>query len=615
VASECGNREDAAAHRIALACRPVSERSHPSAASFRERFLEALLASATDYAIITLDLDGIVTSWNEGACRILGWPVAEIIGHPADVIFTEDDRRRGAPQAEMALALAEGRSADERWHRRRDNSEFWASGELMPLRQPEGAVEGFIKIMRDRTEQRRADEALREAQALNTLILNSSRDCIVVLDLDARIQFVSPGGVASMELTEAAAILRPSSLSLWTEHPHAAAARAVEETKAGRIGRFQGVCPTARGTQKWWDVVVSPLAGTEGSAARLMAVGRDITTQKQAETRLAQSEERLSLALRAATMVGIWDGDLEARLVFGDANFARIYGVDPEVASAGQPLGHYVNSIHPEDAGAVRAEMQRLYESGDEFIHEHRIVRPDGEIRWVLARGRLVRNAAGQAVRFSGASVDITDRRMAEERQRLLMEELAHRVKNTLTVVQAIASQTLRGSGASPEARETLNTRLMALSRAHDLLMQGRWSEANLLALVEETARLHAHGEAGRFQIAGPDIMLGSRAAMALALVLHELATNAVKYGALSVPEGQILVLWETLEVTGEAQLRFRWEEAGGPPVVPPARQGFGTRLIARSFGQSLGAAVRLDYPSTGVTFSLEAPVAALQRT
>jgi PAS domain S-box-containing protein len=514
----------------------------------------------------------------------------------------------------MALALARGRSADERWHRRRDNAEFWGSGELMPLRHPKGAVEGFIKIMRDRTEQRRAEDALREAQALNTLILNSSRDCILVLDLDARIQFVSPGGVASMEIADAAAILGLSWLDLWSDRDRAAAVRALEETKAGRIGRFQGFCPTLRGTPKWWDVVVSPLAGPEGGAGRLMAVGRDITAQKQAETRLAQSEERLSLALRAATMVGIWDGDLEAKLVYADANFARIYGIDPEAAAAGQPLGYYVNSIHPEDAAAVRAEMQRLYGSGDEFMHEHRIVRPDGEIRWVLARGRLARNAAGQAVRFSGASVDITDRRMAEERQRLLMEELAHRVKNTLTVVQAMASQTLRGSGASQEAREALNTRLMALSRAHELLMQGRWSEASLLALVEETARLHAHGEAARFRIAGPDIMLGSRAALALALVLHELGTNAVKYGALSVPEGHVLVLWDTVETDGEAELRFRWEEVGGPAVAPPERQGFGTRLIARSFGQSLAATVRLDYAPTGVTFTLVAPIAAMQQ-
>jgi PAS domain S-box-containing protein len=459
---------------------------------------------------------------------------------------------------------------------------------------------------------------LREAQALNTLILNSSRDCIFVLDLEARVAFVSPGGVESMEMTDAAAALGLSWLDLWSDEDRAAATGALEAAKAGHIGRFQGFCPTHRGTPKWWDVMVSPLAGAAGSTARLMTVGRDITTQKQAETRLAQSEERLSLALRAASMVGIWDGDLVARRVYGDTNFARIYGIDPDVAAEGQALGFYVNSIHPEDAPGVRAAMQSLYASGDDFIHEHRIITPDGGTRWVVARGRLVRNAAGEPVRFAGASVDITERRMAEERQRLLMEELAHRVKNTLTVVQAIAAQTLRGSGVSVEAREALNTRLMALSRAHDLLMEGHWTEASLRALVEGTARLHAqgetHGRMGRFRIAGPDIMLGSRAAMALALVLHELATNAIKYGALSVPDGQVLTLWETLEVDGEARLRFRWQEVGGPPVVPPARHGFGTRLIERSFGQSLGAAMRLDYPETGVTFTFDAPVSAMQQ-
>lgn len=598
----------------ALGCRLVSDQSSSPTASFRERFLEALLASATDYAIITMDLDTLVTSWNEGARRILGWAEADIIGRTADVIFTEEDRRDGAPRAEMQVALAQGRSADERWHVRRDNSRFWGSGEVMPLRSQKGVVEGFVKILRDRTEQRRADDVFREAQALNTLILNSGRDCIIVLDLDGRIQFVSPGGIESMEMADANGMLGRSWLDLWNDEERAAAAWAVDDAKAGRIGRFQGVCATERGAAKWWDVMVSPLAGGEGSAPRLMAVSRDITTQKQAEMRLARSEERLSLALQAASMVGIWDADLKAGVIYGDTNFARICGIDPEVLSAGQPIERYVSAIHPEDLAVLRAEMSRLYASGDEFSHEHRIVRPDGETCWVMARGRLARNGAGQPERFSGASVDITDRRMAEERQRLLMEELAHRVKNTLTVVQAIASQTLRGSGASPEAREALSTRLMAMSRAHELLMQGRWSEAGLHDLVDETARLHAHGEAGRFRIEGPHLMLGSRAAMALALVLHELATNAVKYGALSVPEGEVLVRWQTVAVDGEPRLRFRWEEAGGPPVVPPVRQGFGTRLIERSFGQSLGAVMRLDYPETGVTFSLDAPVAAMQQ-
>ncbi|MBW4022060.1 MAG: PAS domain S-box protein [Proteobacteria bacterium] len=582
--------------------------------TFRERFLEALIESATNYAIIALDLDGRVISWNEGARRILGWAEAEIRGKPAEVMFTPEDRKHGADKIEMRTALAEGRSADERWHQRKDGTRFWGSGEMMQLRGPNGEVEGFVKIVRDRTEKRRADEARLEALGLNTLILNSSRDCILVLDLEGRIEFVSPGGMESLEMAEPAPILGTPWTDLWAEEDRTTAALALATARGGQLGRFQGVCSTWRGTQKCWDMMVSPLQGPDGSVARLVTAGRDITDLKQAETRLARSEERLSLALRAAPMVGIWDGDLAAGVVYGDANIARMYGVNPEDAGQGQPLGYYAQFIHPEDAPAVRAAIERVYESGDEFAEEYRIVRPDGEMRWVLAQGRVVRNAAGKALRFNGASLDVTDRRMGEERQRLLMEELAHRVKNTLTVVQAIVSQTLRGSGATPEAREALSTRLLALSNAHDLLMQGQWREASLKALVEGSARVHAHGEAGRFRLQGADVMLGSRSALALALVLHELATNAVKYGALSVSQGQVVVSWETVEVEGELWLRFKWREVGGPTVVPPTRQGFGSRLIERSFGQTLGSTIRLDYAETGVTFTFEAPLAGLQQ-
>ena len=554
-------------------------------------------------------------SWNEGARRVLGWTEADIIGQSATVIFTEEDRRDGAPELEMQKALSEGRCADERWHLRQDGSLFWGSGDMLPLRTPDGVFEGFIKIVRDQTEQRRADEALRDALGLNTLILNSSRDCILVLGLDGCIQYVSPGGMQSLDMNEPPAILGTRWLDLWPGEGGADAAQALAAAQEGRLGRFQGFCPTLRGAPNWWDVMVSPLDGPEGEAARLVAVGRDISDLKQTEMRLARSEERLSLALQAAPIVGLWDADLPAGIVYGDSNLARIFGVDAEAAALGQPAGSYVRFLHPDDVAGVLAEVERVYATSEDLAHEYRIIRPDGAMRWLLTQGRLVRDADGRPLRFSGAVVDITDRRMAEERQRLLMEELAHRVKNTLTVVQAIVSQTLRGSGASPEAREALSTRLLALSRAHELLMQGGWSEASLQALVDGMARLHAHGEAGRFRLQGPDIMLGSRSAMALALVLHELATNAVKYGALSVSEGQVVVAWDMAEEGGEARLRFHWQEVGGPPVTAPTRQGFGTRLIERSFGQTPGVVMQLEYPETGVTFSLEAPVAALEQS
>jgi two-component sensor histidine kinase len=239
---------------------------------------------------------------------------------------------------------------------------------------------------------------------------------------------------------------------------------------------------------------------------------------------------------------------------------------------------------------AFQAELDRLLSGTGEFSSEHRILQPDGSVRWVLARGRLVRDAEGRPVRFPGASVDITERKQAEERQRLLMQELAHRVKNTLAVVQAIASQTLRGEGSPDAMREAFGARLLALSQAHDVLMQGSWTAASLRVLVDSAALLHGQGDLERFRIDGPEITLGPKAALSFALAMHELGTNAVKYGALSVPDGYVAVTWRRETVEGQPHLRFRWQEMGGPEVMPPTRHGFGSRLIERSLAQSLGA-------------------------
>jgi two-component sensor histidine kinase len=266
---------------------------------------------------------------------------------------------------------------------------------------------------------------------------------------------------------------------------------------------------------------------------------------------------------------------------------------------------------------AFRAELDRTFSGADEFACEYRILQPDGSVRWILARGRFMRDAEGVPQRFAGASVDITERKQAEERQRLLMQELAHRVKNTLTLVQAICLQTLRGDATLAEARETITARLLALAQAHDLLLQGSWTEASLLTLAEGAARLHGHGAAGRFHIKGPDVTLGPKAALSIALVLHELGTNAAKYGALSIPEGHVDITWERdhPESGAEPMIRFRWQEVGGPPVTPPSRRGFGSRLIERSLADGLGAQVSLSYPVSGVTLTLDAPLSAIRES
>lgn len=321
----------------------------------RERFLEAVLHSAIDYAIISMDLNGLVTIWNEGAVRILGWTEEEMLGQPAGTFFTEEDQQDAIPQQEMRDALEHGRGNDERWHLRKDGSKFWASGEMMVLRSDGGTPEGFLKILRDRTEERHS-----------------------------------------------------------------------------------------------------------------------------------------------------------------------------------------------------------------------------------------------------------------QERQKLLMHELNHRLKNTLSVIQSIVTQSLRGANSVGEVASTLQDRISAYSRAHDILMHEDWSSTDLKTVVASAVSSLGLEGSPRFLSSGPDVKLDPQAALAISLVLHELGTNARKYGALSNADGIITMRWTVTKNAGEPLVEATWAESGGPKVVPPSKKGFGSRLISVSLA-SFGELV-VDYLETGLVVKLRAPLEKLQR-
>jgi len=196
------------------------------------------------------------------------------------------------------------------------------------------------------------------------------------------------------------------------------------------------------------------------------------------------------------------------------------------------------------------------------------------------------------------------ERRQADEHRQLLLDELNHRVRNTLTSVQAIAMQTFRGR-AEPDATEAFQARIMALSGAHDILTREHWDGADLRDIVMQATAPH-RGDPSRVRFAGPSIRLLPKSALALAMALHELCTNAVKYGALKGDHGRISIEWQVTSASAFPRLRLCWEESGGPPVQGPTKQGFGSRLL-RSLAEDLDAQVDLHYPSTGVVCTIDA--------
>jgi two-component system CheB/CheR fusion protein len=226
-------------------------------------------------------------------------------------------------------------------------------------------------------------------------------------------------------------------------------------------------------------------------------------------------------------------------------------------------------------------------------------LRPDRvvELRIVPMRG------GGVAITLT----DITERKSADARQRLLVNELNHRVKNSLATVQSIAAQSLRGPDVPAEVRERFTARLMALARTNDVLVSDAWRGVNLASVAAELAG--PHGDAERITIAGPEVLLSPKTATAMALGLHELATNAAKYGALSTPQGQVSLTWSLSGRDAARRLELTWRETGGPKVGAPGPAGFGSRLIERALASELKAQVHLTYESTGLVFSLTAPL------
>lgn len=206
------------------------------------------------------------------------------------------------------------------------------------------------------------------------------------------------------------------------------------------------------------------------------------------------------------------------------------------------------------------------------------------------------------------AGIDAKEREAADKLQKLILEELHHRIKNTLATVGAIASQSLRNADSMRDAQHAIEGRLLALGRAHDLLLQVRWTGADLRKIVSGATEPFDDADKPRFSIDGPGVEIASGAVIAIAMTLNELCTNTTKFGALSVPDGHVDVSWGV----DAARLRFIWKELGGPVVTAPTRQSFGTRLI-ETLGRQLKGDVKLAYAPDGFVYTLDVPLASLE--
>ena len=347
--------------------------------------------------------------------------------------------------------------------------------------------------------------------------------------------------------------------------------------------------------EHYLDYVLEPITEETGEVRGVFCEGFDVTDAVRAVKAVRESERRLSAAFAIARL-GAFEWDLENGVPTMDERAREIYGFSPDQTLSFQDI---TGRIDPEDlprATDLRKESQARRQI------EYRIQLPDGTTRHIASMSDCVLGPDDQVQRIIGVVADVTERRRAEGRQRMLINELNHRVKNTLATVQSIAAQTLRSAPDAALARTAFEARLVALAAAHDLLTMESWHGARMADVVDSATAPFVTARRPQIDCSGPAVWLTAPRALALSMALHELATNAVKYGALSRPEGHVTIRWSR---SGVDDLTLAWTEEGGPPVEPPTRAGFGSRLLQRSLARELDGQVAFDFAPEGVRWEL----------
>jgi PAS domain S-box-containing protein len=511
----------------------------------------------------------------------------------------------GVPVQDFELRGATGAVPDVQRHR---------LVHYYPLSADDGSVGAVAAIIQDVTERHEAAAALRESEERFRMIAETVPGIIFVLDSDLRCTFASGRFTA---LTGIASEAVGAEGWLQALHPND-----VAPTEAAMAAmRGGGRCSTevrfrmADGSYRWFICRAAPLRAPHGEIRTWIVSATDIHEMKLAQEARSESEQwsrdRLAEleALYREAPVGLCLFGPDFRFLRINRRLAEINGVPVEAH-----IGHRIEEIVPDLAKNAVPILRRVFETGEPLQNveiKGETARYPGTIRFWTEDFYPLKNDRGEVWAVGVIVRDVTERKHAEEQRELLLAELEHRVKNTLASVMSIAAHTLASGTEIADARNAFIGRLHALSHAHDLLAAGNWRGADLEQVVRRAIDPYAGADTGdvRGAIEGPAVFLPSRAAMTVGMIVHELATNAAKYGSLSSPEGRLDVCWVQQGSGADALVRLVWSETGGPPVTPPRRSGFGRTLIERGLKHELGGDAQLEFHPGGLTCTLSLPL------
>ncbi|MEO6360347.1 MAG: PAS domain S-box protein [Sphingomicrobium sp.] len=559
-------------------------------------------------SLAVLDRDYRIVDLNAEALRMDSRPRQEIIGrthseaHP-NASPELEARYRKAMSERVPVSL-------EHLYEWPDGRETWIRMRAFPIE------DGLAIFYSDITERKQADEALQLASerahaeaAEREAILSQLGEGVIVADSEGHIIFVNEAAerLHGVKLLGIEPDRYSETYHLLTEagkpHPplELPLARAVLRGETvvearWRIRRPDGTEVLAIGNAK-------PVTDADGKRIGAVLTIRDETERHAAEAALAESEERLRLATEAAE-IGFWDLDPANDHLFWPPRVKAMFGISPNVSIS---MTDFYAGLHPDDREHVSAEFARAIDPQARALYdvEYRTIgKEDGVVRWVAAKGQGLFDQKGECVRVLGTAIDITERKRAEQHQRLLIDELSHRAKNLLAIVQGVAQQSFKGERSRDQMVAAFEGRLGALSAAHNILTRERWESVPVRQLIGDTlAAVRPIDE--RIRLQGADTLLPPKTGVSLAMAIHELATNALKYGSLNNDVGTVVVSWSA----EGGRMHLEWREQDGPIVHPPTSRGFGTRMIERGLASEFGGTVVIDFAPTGVVCTVDAPL------
>ncbi len=572
-----------------------------------ERYRGIFQHAGTGIAIT--DLKGQFQSCNPAYATMLGYTEEELRSLIfADLVHPED---RETNMVDIRQILAEEIPSFEILNRyvRKNGATLWVHKHVSLLRDAAGHPSHIVGLVTDLTEHKQSEEALRRNAETFAALVEQSPLGIYTVDSQFRIRNVSAGAMPAFrnvqpligrDFGEAMRIL-------WPEPFASDAIRIFRHTlETGEPYVSQGLTEKRNdiGTSELYEWQVNRVTLADGQHG-VVCYFFDTTRLQQAYQAVRESEERLRFSLHAAS-AGAWEWDiLSGKSTWSPENYA-LFDVEPRADNPS--YADWEAQIHPEDREAANQQVRDVLEGREaEFRAEHRIVRRDGSVRWLAGFGKVERNADGGPLRMSGINIDITERKRDEEHIQLLMREVNHRSKNMLSLVQSIAH--LTASTGPKDFVQRFGERIRSLSAAQDLLIKHEWKAVPLADLIRLQLSHFADLIGERITLSGPAVSISQAASQTIGMALHELATNAAKYGALSNETGSIAIDWD-IQANGAAEPQFMmsWLERGGPPVAKPQRRGFGSKVTSGMVEGSVGGKVMVDYAPSGLVWRLVCP-------